>query len=318
MYLDVFVARIDAPRLGDIEIRLFSQPTMDASQLGRFIQRTEVHTSFSRAKVETSAHAISISFTNFDFDNSTPLRLHISCKQLDWQLSCMAQVCDQVSPFLSYVCDLGINATQPPDEQVDVDGERWLDLLCSFKFGAGERFWVDGELTADILCALGLANEGNTAMLPSLRQLRVQNPIEMDGPLWNSVQSFITSRSISGRPVRVDAPLYRCHICHHRSEKQYHLKRHLRDGHRYQILCSYCDEFECTPGRSDLFLEHLKSEHHQIVHNDALISNPSLTISQINSLVNLHSSLRAPDVVPHSPTELQCVWDQPVSDFFAQ
>ena len=321
-YLDVFVARIEAPRLGDIEITLFSQPTMDALQLGQFIQRTEIHASLTggRADVEISAHAISISFTkglflgpfpnfspNFSPNHSPHLRLQISCKQLDWQLSCMAQICDQISPFLFHVGGLRINAAQLQDEQVDVDGEQWVDLLRSFKFDAGKIFWVDGELTADILCTLGPANEGNTAMLPSLRRVRVQKSIEMDGPSWNSLQSFITSRSISGRPVQVDALFYRCHICHHIFAKQHELKHHLSDKHRYQILCSYCGVFECTPGHGDLFLEHLKSGHYQIVHNDldndSLFSTPSLTPFQFHILVDEHSSLRAPDVVPLSPTD---------------
>ena len=313
-YLDVFVARIEAPRLRDIEITLFSQPTMDALQLSQFIQRTEIHASptGSRADVEISAHAISISFTKGLFSNFLPellsqnlfprLRLQISCKQLDWQLSCMTQICDQISPFLFHVGDLRINTAQLPDEQVDVDSEQWVDLLRSFKLGAGERFWVDGKLTADILCALGPANEGNTAMFLSLRHVHVQMPIAMDGPSWNSVQSFITSRSITGRPVQVDAPSYQCHSCSYSCHKQHKLKHHLRDKHKYQILCSYCGEFECTPGRSDLFQEHLKSGHYQIVHNDALISKPSSIVSQIDSFVNRHSSLRAPDVVSHSLT----------------
>ncbi|KAH9010344.1 hypothetical protein EDB83DRAFT_2557217 [Lactarius deliciosus] len=97
-YLDSLVARIDAPGLGDIDITFFSQPTMDASQLGRFIERTGIQTSLSRADVQISADAISIFF--FNSSTPTPLRLRISCKQLDWQLSSMAQVCDQFSPFL--------------------------------------------------------------------------------------------------------------------------------------------------------------------------------------------------------------------------
>jgi hypothetical protein len=102
-YLDSFVARIDAPHLGDIDITFFSQPTMDASQLGQFIERIDMQTSFAEADIQTSesAHAISISFkTPSTF---TPLRLQIPCKQLDWQLSSMAQVCDQLSPILSGV-----------------------------------------------------------------------------------------------------------------------------------------------------------------------------------------------------------------------
>ena len=295
-YLDTFVARIDAPRLDDIEITLFSQPTMDALQLGQFIQRTEIHTSLSHAEVEISAHCISISFT--DSTMYTPaLRLQITCKQLDWQLSCMAQICDRISPFLFHVGDLGINAAQPPDEQDDVDGERWLDLLRSFKFSGAESFRVNGELTTYILCALGPANEGNTTMLPSLRQVHLEKPMEMDGPSWDSVQSFITTRWISGRPVEATAPSYQCHICNRRSKVQQNLKRHLRNNHGYQILCSYCGGFEYTPGHVILFAKHLRHKHPEIAHNDALISNPSLSRLQLDNLVNQYSYLLPPDVI---------------------
>ena len=298
-YLDSFVARIDAPRLGEINITFFYQPTIDASQLGLFIERVEMHTSLIQADVETSADAISISFT--DSSAPTPLRLQISCKQLDWQLSCMAQVCDRVSPILSRVSNLGINTAQPLGGRDDGNGELWLDLLRSFKFSGTKSFWVASGLTTDILRVLGPANEDNTTMLPSLRHVRVQKHMKMDGPLWASVQSFITSRSISGRPVEVKAPSYQCHICHGSSEEQQGLKRHLREKYGYQVLCSYCGEFECTPGQSDLFREHLEDKHREVARSDAHISKPSLTPFQFDSLVNRHSSLRAPDVVPPSP-----------------
>ncbi|KAN0127717.1 hypothetical protein V8E53_014494 [Lactarius tabidus] len=63
-YLDSFVARIDAPRLKDIDITFFSQPTMDASQLGQFIRRINMQTSLTEVEVQTSAHSISISIKN--------------------------------------------------------------------------------------------------------------------------------------------------------------------------------------------------------------------------------------------------------------
>ena len=294
-YLDSFVGRIDAPLLQNIEITLFSQPTMDALQLGQFIQRTGLHTSLSYAEVEFSTHAISISFTVSDV--YTPLRLQISCKQLDWQLSCMAQICDRISPFLFHVGNLEINTAQSPDEQDGIGGAQWLDLLHSFKFGAAESFWLNGDLTAGILCALGPANEGNTTMLPSLRQVHLEKTIAMDGPSWDSVQSFITTRSESGREVDLDAPSYRCHICSVRSRVQQKLRLHLRNDHRYKILCSYCGEFEYTSGHLKLFVKHLRHKHPEMVHNDAFISKPSLSPIQLRRLVNRHSFLRPPDVI---------------------
>ena len=109
-YLDSLVSHIDSPRLGDIDITFFSQPTMDASQLGQFIERTEMQMLLTQTEVQISAHAISVLFTNSSA--STYLQLQILCKQFDWQLSCMAQVCGQFSPFLFRVEGLSINKTQ--------------------------------------------------------------------------------------------------------------------------------------------------------------------------------------------------------------
>jgi hypothetical protein len=178
-YLDSFVARIDAPRLGDIDITFFSQPTMDALQFGRFIGRIELQTSLSQACIETSAHAISISFTSPS--TSTPFRLQISCKQIDWQLSCMAQVCDQFSPFLFRVEELRINTTQSSIGQDVVAGETWVDLVPSFS--SARDFWIANKHSADILRALCQAEEGNTTALPTLRRLSVENPMEVNDPL---------------------------------------------------------------------------------------------------------------------------------------
>ncbi|KAH9000189.1 hypothetical protein EDB92DRAFT_474237 [Lactarius akahatsu] len=115
-YLDDL--RIDAPRLEDIGITFFSQPTMDASQLGRFIERIEMQTSLCRADVQTSARAISICLSNA----GARLNLQISCEQLDWQLSSMAQICDHFSPFLSRVENLGIFMAQSSTVQRHVQG----------------------------------------------------------------------------------------------------------------------------------------------------------------------------------------------------
>ena len=297
-YLDSFVARIDAPRLEVIDITFFNQTTMDASQLSRFIERIEMQTSLLQADVETSADAISISFTN---TSSSTLRLQISCKQLDWQLSCMAQICDQISPFLSRVNSLGINAAQPLGGQDDEHSEQWLDLVHSFKFDNAESFWVGGVTTGTILYALGSVDGGNTTVLPSLRRLHVQESLTMDGQLWDAIQSFITLRSISGRPAEVNAPSYQCHICHGSSEDQQGLKRHLRNKYGYRILCSYCGAFECTPRNNDLFRDHIKRAHPEVAGNDALVSKPFLNRFQLDCLLNRHSSLRVPDIAPIAP-----------------
>ena len=300
-YLDSFAARIDAPRLQDINITLFNQPTMDASQLGRFFERMEIQESLTQADVRTSEHAISISFTNSS--TSTPPRLQISSKQFDWQLSSMAQICDQCSPFLFCVKELSVNTTQSPSEQdnTNLGGEQWPELIRAFN-GARD-FHVAGAHVPDILCALRPADQGRITgptTLPALLSLHTEKPIEMQGPSWDAVQSFIASRTLSGCPVKVHVPSYQCHICDANFEHQQGLKRHLGVKHVYRVVCMYCGDFECTParGRNTLLREHLEGEHPDVARKDALISNPFLTnLSplQLETLAYRHGSVRAPD-----------------------
>ncbi|KAH9172684.1 hypothetical protein EDB89DRAFT_1905993 [Lactarius sanguifluus] len=293
-YLDSFVARIDAPGLGDIDITLFSQPTMDASQLGRFVERTGIQMPLSRADVQISADAISIFF--FNSSTPTPLRLQISCKQLDWQLSSMAQVCDQFSPFLFRVNNPRINMTQSSSGQDDADSEQWLEFIRAF--GGATGLPVAGELTTVILCALGLVEEGHITVLPSLRHLHIENPMEMNEPSWDGLLSFITLRSRSGHPVQVNVTFYQCYICHASFREQKGLDRHHIDKHAYRYRCLYCDDFEYTPGHKDLFREHLERKHPESVRNDILISDSFLRLFNLSPLVDRHSSLRAPESHP--------------------
>ena len=296
-YLDTFVARIDAHRLGDIDIVFFNQPTMDALQLGRFIERTEMRTSLSHADIRMSEHAISFA----SLSTSTPFQIQVSCKQLDWQLFSMAQILNRFSSFISRVQNLGIKTTELPGQN-DVGGELWRELVRSF--GCATDVSVAGGHWSNILCALGPADGGNTTVLPALRNLRVKNPMAIHrvGPSWDTVQSFIASRSL---PDRSNQPSYQCHICSASFGQPQELQRHLGDKHVCRIVCSYCDDFECLPGRNDLFPEHLDRQHPDVAFKDTLMSNRSLRRlrpSQLDNLVSRHSSLRISAIVAPSTT----------------
>ena len=243
-FLDSFVARIDAPRLNDIDIAFSSQPTMDASKLCQFIERTENAIFYiRRADVEISEHDISISIPNFS--NCLRLQVTIPCKQLDWQLSSMAQVCDQFSPFLVCFNILGISMTESQSRQGDVNGQQWLELFRAF--GGTTSLYV--ELTTDtrngILSVLGKFDGGHATVLPSLRYLYVLESLAIYGPQWDSVQSSLVARRISGSPVLVSATSsYLCHICHNTFSLRQQLRTHLVSRHAYRIVCSCCGDFE--------------------------------------------------------------------------
>ncbi|KAI9451040.1 hypothetical protein BJY52DRAFT_1419285 [Lactarius psammicola] len=200
-YLDNLVARINAPRLGDIDITFFSQPTLDAWQLGLFINCIEMWRSPLRAEILSSRAAISISITSTQPGTLARLGLQISCEQLDWQLSSISQICDHFFSFLFSVEDLGIMTIGSSSVPDDMDNEQWLRLIRAF--GGAKDFHVAGELVTDILRAIRPTDEEHNTALPSLRNLHVQDPMSMRGPPRDSVESFVTQRRLSGHPIQI-------------------------------------------------------------------------------------------------------------------
>jgi len=252
-YLDSFVARIDAPRLGggEIDIRFFNQPTIDASALGRFIERIEMQTPFSHADVKTSAHAISISLSNSNTSSESLLRLQISCQQLDWQLSCMIQVCDQISPIIFRVQNLRIDANQfpwMPGMEDSVGGEQWPELVRLFS--GARNLLVTGEPIKAIVCGLSRTDDDHptdTIVHPALRNLRVQGIMSIEQPFWDDARSSITSRWLSGYPLTLQ---FLCYGCNGTIFTQLQVSEHFKRSKReFQIMCSRCvSEIETITG----------------------------------------------------------------------
>ena len=287
-YLDCFVAMIDAPRLGDIDISFFSQPTIDASELGQFIERTVIPTSF-KADIQAAVNAVSISFETSS--TSTRLQLQIPCKQLDWQLSSMVQICDQFSLFLSGVQHLVFNTNEFSSEKDDVDDEQWVQLIRSF--GGTRTLSIAGEFTTRILCVLQPADEehtSNTTVLPVLRNLRVRKPGLLDWSFWDAAQALVTSRGLSGHPIEL---LSVCPDCNITGFTLRGLKEHIVSQHACKIVCSYCDVFQFTWTYILRFQEHLGLKHPEVAQNDELVSlHPSLlTNLQWDTLTHRHTTL---------------------------
>ena len=193
--MDILVARIDAPRLGNIDIKFFSQPTLDALQLGLFISRTESWGSPFRAYIISSGETISLTLTQKVAP--TLLRLQISCERSDWQLSSISQICEHFSSSISSVEDLHIETSEPSIVPDDMDDEQWLRLTRGFD--NTKDFRLVGKLVTDILHALHPADEGHTIVHPSLRNLHVHQP----GNVPLRVESFVAKRQASGHPVQV-------------------------------------------------------------------------------------------------------------------
>jgi hypothetical protein len=195
MYLDSFVARIDAPRLGDIDIRFFSQRTMDTSRLAEFINRIDMQKSHRWAAILSSKHAISISFTRPEVPSR--LELQISCKLLVRQLSHMAQICNGLSASLG-VEHLCITVPRPTSEQDGDQREEWLNLVRPFR---GTKWvYLAGEHLKNIVLAWQHSEmrlPWREPVLPALYKLWIREPQPRYAPLRDAVVSFVHSRPLS-------------------------------------------------------------------------------------------------------------------------
>ncbi|KAH9057859.1 hypothetical protein EDB87DRAFT_975753 [Lactarius vividus] len=198
-YLDCLVGRIDAPRLGDIDITFFNQPTLDASQLGLFVNRIEMWRSPLRAEILFSEGVISITFIQPRAFKR--LGLQISCEQLGWRLFSISQICGHFSSFLFNVEDLDIKTNGLSSVPDDMDDEQWQQPIRPFDNVKDLR--VAGDLATDILRALRPTDEGHNIVLPALRYLYVQGTTFVNVPSRDSIESFLILRQLSNHPVQL-------------------------------------------------------------------------------------------------------------------
>ena len=258
-YLDSLVARIDAPRLEDIDVTFFSQPTLDSSQLGLFIDRIEMQGSLCRADIRSSRGTISITF--IQLGTLTKFGVKISCEQLDWQLSSICQICDHFRLFISRIEDLSIDTTSSSSVPDDMDSEQWVRLVLAFS--SAKDFRLAGELATDILGALGPADEEHKPVPPALRNLHIEESMTIFGPFLDSVKSFIAQRRLSGHPVKLYYPKsrYPCQICCVGFGNRQNLMKHSEDKHPNENVCPFCGIFQWAQDAGDPFRKHLRSEH---------------------------------------------------------
>ena len=100
-YLEDLVAQIDAPQLNCVKSRFFNQLTFDNPQLSKFIDRTEMLKTLSRAEVQILSDVVKIALGSTI--GRGKLEFSIACCQPDWQVSSMAQLCSQLPGLISRV-----------------------------------------------------------------------------------------------------------------------------------------------------------------------------------------------------------------------
>ncbi|KAN0120595.1 hypothetical protein V8E52_004422 [Russula decolorans] len=200
-YLEVILARIDTPRLNELEITFFNQIIFDTPHLFQFISRRPTLRAPKHGHIAFYSTAIVVEFSSHTDDYGV-LIVRIPCTASEWQLSCFAQFFTSSLPPVSTLEDLYIvEECPPPRWQDDVENSLWLDLLRPFV--TVKNLYLSDQFVPRIAPALQeLVGGRTTEVLPTLENIfsRVFQP---SGPIHKGVERFVAARRLTSHPVAV-------------------------------------------------------------------------------------------------------------------
>ena len=123
----------------------------------------------------------------------TRLKLGISCRKLDLQLSSLVQVCNSCIPTLSSLkyLDIREGRRSPRHWQDDLENVQWLELLQPFT--TIQNFHLSQEFARHVAPALReLAGEPEVVeVLPALRDFFLDG-LQLSGAVQEAIEHFVT------------------------------------------------------------------------------------------------------------------------------
>jgi hypothetical protein len=206
-YLEVLLARIDAPLLHDLHILFNMDPDFYVPQLHRFIGHGEEFKAFNHGEVSVFDYSMQLDLypETGGLDHQGLLRLHIAYTGLDWRLSFLPRVC---SPSLSLISTMEKFHIRESDDSLssywidDMEDTQWLELLDPFT--SLKDLYLTRGVARRVCGALQeLSGERATKVLPALRNLFVQGSPSSLQPVQESMMPFVAARRLSGHPVAI-------------------------------------------------------------------------------------------------------------------
>jgi len=205
-YLEELVTSIDAPQLDSLRIIFnFNQIDFDTPRLAQFINHTPKFRACNEVHVRFKDSVFDVRLTNRTHESGfVTCRIEMWCREQDWQLSSIAQVCNSSLLPHSVVEDLYIERqrySRLPWENDAIENTLWLELLLPFT--AVKNLCLAEEFAPGIAAALQELMGGRiTEILPSLQNIFVRR-LEPWGPFHEQVGQFIAARRLSGHPVAI-------------------------------------------------------------------------------------------------------------------
>jgi hypothetical protein len=150
---------------------------------------TDAHVAF-----EVGAARVHLSSQTSDYGK---LNVKILCREPDWQVSSLGQVCTSSLPLFSTLEDLYIYEARysQPNWQYDIDNSLWLELLHPFT--AVKNIYLSEELAPRIVTALQeLVGGRTTEVLPTLQNIFLEG-LPPSGPIEEGIRQFVDKQRVS-------------------------------------------------------------------------------------------------------------------------
>jgi hypothetical protein len=197
------MARIDAPLLSFMDLKLIYHPVLDIPQVPRFILRSEIVKPPIKVDVYFYDHAAYITFVR---RRGGYFFLQFSCTGLDRQLSLLKHIFTQCLPLLSHACPLNLSISNHHDSQLDQQDS--ISLMGFLRlFNAVQILHVSGSsprysLNIHIARVLGeLTGESVARVLPMLHTLKLDGFDRVEHLVTPLLKHFIDARQVLGHPV---------------------------------------------------------------------------------------------------------------------
>ena len=188
-YIDDLVACIDTPRLFELNITFFNQVVFDTPQFIQFISRTPTLKDPEMAHVSFEYDSASVRLTSCSGD----VRVQVRCREFDWRVSSMEQVCTWCLPPLSTLEDLYMEVQSwESDRQDNIENVLWLELLQPF--ATVKNLYLSKNFAPYIVPALQeLVGGRQTEVLPTLRNIFLEG-LKPSGPVHEGIEKFVGMR----------------------------------------------------------------------------------------------------------------------------
>jgi hypothetical protein len=198
-YVEVVMAHIDAPRLQILQTTLFNDIIFDTPHLTQFISRTPNMQALEKAHVAFDGDTAAVELS---LPEHGRLEVKIPCRELDWQVSSMEQICASCLPPLPTL-DLHIDGNPHYRQhwQGNVDNALWLRLLHPFT--SVKNLYLSEEIAGRIIPALQeLVGDRATEVLPTLENIYLEEG-QQSGPVQEGIQQVIAVRQATNHPIAV-------------------------------------------------------------------------------------------------------------------